>query len=151
MSGERWILWIEDDYFQLKGLIKPLQRAEYHFEIASSYVEAISYLQNWQKYSLIILDLILPFSDLEPFVPQDDIDGINPMRDSSRDLVENGVRLFDEMKSNFKITIPILLLTIVNQKPIVDELLKVGGVRRLPKLGLLPSELKEIVLEVLDK
>jgi DNA-binding response OmpR family regulator len=56
------ILWIEDDFYHVRGLVKPLEKDGYKITIARSVIEAKEHLINWQDFSAILLDLIIPYS-----------------------------------------------------------------------------------------
>src|SRR5512138_3706986 len=48
------ILWIEDDYYTIKGLVKPLENDGFCIDIAIDGIEAYKKLTSWQAYDLIV-------------------------------------------------------------------------------------------------
>ena len=73
LAGRR-ILWVEDDYYHLKGLVRPLVKKGCEIVNAGSYVEAVGLLNDWRNFSLILLDLIIPYSDTGFTPPGQDLD-----------------------------------------------------------------------------
>jgi len=140
----RRVLWIEDDYYHMKGLVKPLKEQGVEVVSARSVVEAKTQLADWQNFSLILCDLILPYSDTQ---------AVKPERDDSEesDLVENGLSLIEYMTKEIRVTIPVVVLSIVNSEPIVDRLSVNANVHFLSKRGILPVELCRILLETMEK
>lgn len=134
------ILWIEDDYYHVKGLIKPLINEGHKFIIAKSYIEATEYLTKWQDFSVIILDLIIPYSEKEIAYP-DEQDFCDP--------AENGMKLFFYMKRDLKITIPIVILSVVKNQQKINELMASGAAKWLEKGFLLPNDVKSEIHELL--
>ena len=139
------ILWIEDDYYHLKGLVKPLQKMGFKIATARSFVEARKSLQDWQQFCMIILDLILPYSETER-VSRGQAGG-----NGIADMTENGVGLFDHMVDELRLTIPILILSVVTDEHIINHVVSKGAVRPFVKRGVLPEELKAAVMEILGQ
>jgi len=131
------ILWIEDDYYHLQGLIRPLLDLGFIIDYAESYNEALESLKNWQIYDLIILDLLLP----------------NMQEKYSNEKLEPyhyGKKLFYHMKE-LGVNKPILIISIVQFKDIINELLNNGASMHLEKIDLLPFQVKEAICSLLDK
>jgi CheY-like chemotaxis protein len=139
---DRNILWIEDDYYHVSGLIQPLQEEGYKFKIARSYLEAKNYLVNWQEFSAIILDLIIPYSEehLE-----------DPGKGRGYDPIENGIKLFSYLIEEINVTIPIIILSIVANKERINKLLEQGATMCLYKGFILPEDLKLEIDKLIDK
>lgn len=120
------ILWIEDDYRQLIDLIKPMQNAGYIFDFAIDEKDALDKLQN-RIYDLIILDIIIP-------------------EDVNSEILEHslfiGLRLAKKIIREKKITVPILVCSVVNDQRIIDELNELGITKILNKGRILPSQMK---------
>jgi len=120
------ILWIEDDYRQLIDLIKPMQNAGYIFDFAIDEKEALDKLQN-RIYDLIILDIIIP-------------------EDVNSEILEHslfiGLRLAKKIIREKKITVPILVCSVVNDQRIIEELNELGITKILNKGRILPSQMK---------
>jgi len=146
------ILWVDDDYYHLCNLLRPLVKAGFEVVPARSYEEARAILDSdWRQFRLIVLDLILPLSESRAVeTPQEATDRGNAMADDEA-LAENGIALFDYLTTSLGVTVPILLLSVVKTKPLLDRLMNKGAAARLEKHGLLPAEVKRTVLEVLGE
>lgn len=145
------ILWIDDDYFHIKGLAKSLEKEGYKVVPARSYVEATNFLEYWESYCLVILDLIIPYSESAPLKNDISDDDLIDRRENAYNLAENGIELFNYMIYEIKLNIPIIILSVVQHREITNGLLKQGAKERIYKLGLLPNELKRIVIETLSE
>ncbi|MBN1991593.1 MAG: hypothetical protein JW953_02740 [Anaerolineae bacterium] len=135
------ILWIEDDHFAIKGLVRPLAKAGFEIDVATSATEGFEKAQNWQGYDLIMVDLILPLTG-EAETP--------PEKVASWGNEEYaGIGLLKWLKTELQVECPVLMLSVVRE-PIsrfnLDHLELAGY---LPKRGLLPSQVKEQVFSVL--
>jgi len=143
------ILWIEDDYYYLKGLTKPLEKKGYEIIAAKSYGQAISELaKHKEDLSLILLDLIIPRSLTDASKPKESENEFQNKIEEPQDLVENGMELLNYIRQELKLTIPITVLSIVRNEEIIRRL-ESRDVKRLQKFGLLPDRLKEAVLDEL--
>jgi len=56
------ILWIDDDYEAIKGLMRPLEQAGHEIDPARTIVSALEKLRGGIEYELAIIDIILPLS-----------------------------------------------------------------------------------------
>jgi CheY-like chemotaxis protein len=140
MNGK--ILWIEDDYYHIKGLMKPMTKNGYEIVSASTYKKTLTLLANWQSYNIIVLDLIIPYSDtLE-----------EQIQDSKLDFKPWywGVKLYKTMKNELKINLPIVVLSIVRTNSVIEELENEGIMYRLEKVGLLPKQVAEYLTELIE-
>ncbi|GEM_PF-2023480 len=142
----RRILWVEDDYYHLKGLVKPLEKMGFTVVPARSVVEARTLLKEWKKYCLVLLDLIIPYSEMP-------VPGAAEGTGEIRDLTSNGMALFEYMKDELGIDIPIVILSVVqkNEDADIDMLEAKGAVRPFVKRGVLPEELKNVVIRALEQ
>ena len=50
------ILWIEDDHFAIKGLVRPLELLGFKIDVATSAIEGFHKAQNWKSYDLILVE-----------------------------------------------------------------------------------------------
>ena len=151
-SGAQKILWIEDDYYHVKGLAKPLIKAGFKMVPARSYVEATLLLKEWRSFCLIILDLIIPYSEFEATDSQ--LATSHEKNYSTEDihsLVQNGLAIFDYMTEDLKVNIPIVILSVVRTKEIIDPLVAKGATVNLEKLSLLPQEVMDIVTKTIEE
>lgn len=144
------ILWIEDEYFHIRGLFRLLEDMDYAIVPARSVVEAKEHLKKWGSFNLIVLDLILPHSDniydvaVKPSITS------KVFGNSDRDLAQNGINLFYYMIDDLGVDLPIIILSVVRTKKIVEKLMEKGAAITVEKAGLLPSDIKDIVLRVLN-
>ena len=63
------ILWVEDDYYAIRGLMRPLERAGFQIDAATSAAVGYQLASQWKTYDLIVVDLILPLSDDDHALP----------------------------------------------------------------------------------
>jgi CheY-like chemotaxis protein len=144
------ILWIEDDHYHLKGLTRPLAKDGFEIIAAKSYIQAVSELDKHKNdLCLILLDLIIPRSLTDTIEPTESEEDFQNKIETPHDLVENGMELLNYIKKKLLLTIPIIVLSIVRNEDIIKRL-ENSGVKRLPKLGLLPNELKQSVIDELS-
>lgn len=137
LNQSKKILWVEDDYYHLKGLFKKVEKRGFLIVPARSFMEAKTFLENWSEFCMVVLDLIIPYSELDMSVPK-------------RIKMENGVRLFNYMIRELKLNIPILIFSIAKAPRVINEMISRGKlVRKIDKLGTLPSDIDKIILDIL--
>lgn len=142
-NKQQKILWVEDDYYHVKGLVKPLEKIGFQVVPARSFVEAKSLLKNWSSFCIVLLDLIIPYSERELVNP-------NQKEDETNETVsENGLALFDYMVEELRINVPIVILSVIRTQQIMDSLMSKGAARTVEKSGLLPKDIKHVVLDVI--
>ncbi len=135
------ILWIEDDYYCISGLMRPLERAGLQIDIATSAVEAYEKAKGWKSYDLIVTDLILPTSD-----------GVQGIPDEVQAWAREpycGIGLLKWLRLELRANCPILLLSVVNDPVSVYGLENLNLDGCLQKRGLLPSRVKEEVFQLI--
>jgi len=137
------ILWIEDEHYHLRGLFKKIKKRGFVVIPARSYIEARNLLKNWSEFCFIALDLIIPYSENSLNNPNLENEETNV------DLTKNGVLLFNHIVEELKLDLPILILSIVRSRKIVNSLTKRKFVRSIEKLGKLPADIEFIVLDML--
>lgn len=142
----RKILWIEDDYYHLKGLIKPLKRNGIQVDVARTFVEAKAMLLNWKEYDLFLCDLIIPFS----FNMFEDVKSNSEKIISADDLVIHGTSIIEHLVKEIGIDAPIFILSVVQNESIIKKISRYTNVTYVHKLGLLPYELYDIVMDAID-
>jgi len=144
------ILWIEDDHYHLRGLTRPLTKDGYEIIAAKSYNQAVIELDKHKEdLCLILLDLIIPRSLTDATEPKESEGEFHNKIEKPIDLVENGMGLLNYIKQELKLTIPVIVLSIVRNDDIIKRL-ENNGVKRIAKFGLLPNKLKELVLKELS-
>lgn len=135
------ILWIEDESFMIKGLLRPMEKLGFQIDIASSAIEGYQKSQNWNNYDILVVDLIIPLSGDEKTIPQ-------TVKDWEKEPFA-GIGLAKWLSTELDVDVPILLLSVVQDPLIIYDLKKFGLQYYLPKSGLLPSLLKREMLQIL--
>jgi hypothetical protein len=138
------ILWIDDDYYAIQGLFRPIEMEGYKLDVALSALDGYHKAQKWKEYSLIVVDLIIPISQQYETTP----DVVN----SWENEVENdyvGIGLAKWLLRDIRVKCPVLILSIVPDPTAKYNLDNLGLAGYIQKSGLLPSTLKDKVLEVL--
>jgi len=138
MMENRTIAWIEDDADEIAAVIKPLQRAGFHFNYYRDYSEAIEKREEIRQCDLILLDLIIP--------PGSASVATNPELRTEQNL---GKKLLRRFREEFAIEQPAIALSMLADTDGFEEgeaeELKVV---QLPK-PIRPAELKAAVYRVL--
>lgn len=138
---DKHVLWIEDDYSEIRNLVRPLEREGFKITAAMSAVEGFRKARNWQAYDLIIVDLIMPLTDaLEPV----------PAEVAAWDAEPHaGLGLVKWLAQDLQAQCPILILSVVRDPISTFDLdnLQLAGV--LLKRGLKPSIVKQEVFRIL--
>jgi len=145
------ILWVEDDHYHLKGLTIPLEKDGFEIIVAKCYMDTKRMLEEHKDLNLIILDLIIPYTLSGDKIEQLKINNSDSV-EKATDLVKNGVKIFNFIRTELKLEIPIIILTIVQNNNIINKLLddnNPGVNKKYDKFGTLPQDLKNIVLELL--
>lgn len=138
------ILWIDDDYFAIEGLMLPLKKQKIQVDYAISALDGYRKAQKWQEYDLIVVDLIIPVSDVDETTPQ-------PVKswDAEETYPEVGIGIVTWLKKELNVTCPVVILSVV-ANPIKNynlESLNLSGY--FSKRGLLPTALKEKLMRYL--
>lgn len=140
---KKYLLWVEDDYYAIKGLFRPLERSGFLIDVATSAADGYHKALKWDKYALIIVDLIMPLSDSDTSWP------LPAEVEAWKKEEYAGIGLLKWLKLKLGAECPILLLSII-QDPISKyglEDLHLDGT--LMKRGLLPTQVKEVVFQIL--
>lgn len=127
------IAWIEDDIGIIEDVIQPLRNEGYTFEYLRSIKDALDDINLLKTVDLILLDLIFPAGD-------DTLD-FNQYP---------GVNLLDKLRNNFNVKTPVIVFTVVTNGQAQKRLRELDVVEIVNK-PVKPSELKEIVEQVLNK
>lgn len=150
-KGIKRILWVEDEYYHLRGLVKPLVDAGFEVVPARSRVEAEQLLEDWRSFGLILLDLIIPYSDLEPIESHPTVTSIRDVGSGNiHSLITNGFALFDYMTKELKVDIPIVVLSVVQAEDVRNMLLRGGAAAFVVKKGLIPRDVMRIVTDTIE-
>jgi len=141
------ILWIEDDYRDLKGLLKPIERRGFEVVSARCYEQAIAELAKLENdFCLIVLDLIIPRSLTKIIPPKISEEEYENGSETPDLLVENGMELLKYIKQELKL--PVIILSIISNNDIIHKIEELN-VKRIAKIGLLPNKLEEFILNEL--
>lgn len=135
------ILWIEDESFMIKGLLRPMEKLGFEIDVATSALEGFQKSKNWNDYDILVVDLIIPLSGDEKTIPQ-------TVRDWANEPFA-GIGLVKWLATELNVEVPVLLLSVVQNPLIIYNLKKFGLQYYLPKSGLLPSLLKDEILQIL--
>jgi CheY-like chemotaxis protein len=135
------ILWIEDDSYALRGLLRPLQKEGYEIVTAKSALESYELAQRWPSYDLIVVDLILPLSTDDCSLPS--------VVTAWNAEAQVGVGILKWLFNDLHSTTPVLLLSVVRDPIQALHLQDLPLAGSLAKRGLLPSQVKEEVNRIL--
>lgn len=127
------ILWIEDDYYHLQGLVRGLKREGFEIVPAYSGLDAHNELKKWQSYVAIIVDLILPTSVTEEASPLPAL--------AAEKFVGMGILRY--MMQELKVRVPVIVLTVVTDPDARAEMEALGVKEVLFKGDLLPPQVQE--------
>jgi CheY-like chemotaxis protein len=141
VEKERRILWIEDDYHVVKGLLRPLEKIGVQIDVATSALDGYRMLTKQQRYDLIVVDLILPLTD-DTWPPPKIVAAWQDERHA-------GVGLLKWLMQDLKVECPVLVLSVVQDPIPTFDLGDLGIAGSLLKRGLLPSAVKEEVSRLL--
>jgi DNA-binding response OmpR family regulator len=126
------IAWIEDDAPVIESLIYPLEKEGFAVQKFASVTEAKRAVDAILQSDLILLDIILP--------PGPDAEALSTY--PGRDLLR-------EWRSSYRELPPVLVLTAVRNRDVLDEVRKMGVADVITK-PTLPSILQKRVHELLD-
>jgi len=137
------ILWIDDDYYAIQGLFRPIEKAGYNIDVATSAFDGYIKAQNWKNYDLIVVDLIIPISE-EDTVP----DVVkNWEKEEKYDCV--GIGLASWLLLELYVTCPVIILSVISDPILKYKLENLGLAGSIRKSGLLPTDLKNEIFKIL--
>jgi DNA-binding response OmpR family regulator len=140
---ETKVLWIEDDYYNYQGLLRPLEKAGIKVEYALSALEGYKKARKWKDYALIVVDIILPLTKDAEAVPEEVA--------AWRSEKYPGVGLIKWLRGELKASCPVIILSVVDD-PITNYQLESLGIdANISKRGVLPSELTEKINALIKK
>lgn len=145
-NAYKTILWIEDDYYHLRGLFRRIEKKGFLLIPARSYIEAKKILRDRKDFCLIVLDLIIPYSENSLNYPNKENE---KAEETNAQITQNGIQILNYIVKDLKLNIPILILSIVRTRKILDKLTKIKNVKIIEKLGITPIVIERIVLDVL--
>jgi DNA-binding NtrC family response regulator len=118
------ISWIEDDHLEIADLVGVLERKGYKIPRYRTYQEAHEHLAEICQGEAIILDIILPSNDDDPY---------------------QGIKILREVRE-VNASMPVVVCTVV-RNPKVKEILQDLNARILPK----PIRATRLAEEVMDE
>ena len=127
------ILWVEDDADLLMGLVKPLKKDGHEIIVARSEQEALETIEK-SDFDLILSDIIIPT-------------GIERDPENCSYV---GMQLLETLLIDMKIKTPIMVLSVVCDREMIEKMYEMGVKNVLQKGAYLPSKLKEEVYATLD-
>jgi len=128
------ILWVDDDYYAISGLMRQVEKSGARIDVATSYSEAINLIKA-NSYDKYVIDLIIPYGDDKDLSAKDE---------NQRYL---GLLLVQEIRAINHQSDVFVLSVAANDDDATGTMLKDFGVKLIAKGGLLPSDLKNILLD----
>jgi CheY-like chemotaxis protein len=139
------ILWIDDDYYAIQGLFRPIEKENYEVDMALSALEGYQKAQKWHDYDLIVVDLILPVSQ-EDTAPE-----LVRSWDDQEKYAYVGIGLVEWLLKDIKVNCPVVILSVVPDPITTYKLESLGVSDYIRKSGLLPTSLKDELMPILEK
>jgi len=137
------ILWIEDDYYNYKSLFRPIELKGVIIDNALSAAEGFMKAKNWNEYSLIVADIILPLT-------KDSIVIDEEVKKWEREEDFLGIGLVKWLRNDIKAKCPILILSVIDDPIQTYHLESLKIENSISKKGLLPSVLAETIDSILN-
>lgn len=132
MKGKR-MLWVEDDYFRLRGMVRPLQKRGLEVVSVENEREATELLDKKQHFDVFLIDILIP-------------EGLEESQVESAVLKDHpGLSLIEKIRCVYKLSTPILVLTVVQDARVLGRIRKIGVSNILLKGYFHPSELEHEV------
>ena len=126
------ILWIEDDASKLMGLVRPLKKDGHKIIIATDEKEALELIEK-SNFDLILVDILIPTG--------------RKYDEGNEHFV--GMRLLKKLLVEMNIQTPIIVLSVVSDKEMIENMTSIGVIKVLSKGVLLPSKLRQEIYEIL--
>jgi CheY-like chemotaxis protein len=123
------ILWVEDDIELIAPLVRPLIDSGFEIVGCRNLGEALARIKEIQTFDLILLDLILPEIGQHE---ESDFAGLQFLR---------------RLRSEFDVQMPVIVLSVVANKPEIAKSLKELNAIPLGK-PIRPTELRNVVFEI---
>lgn len=138
------ILWIDDDYYSISGLFRPLEREGYRVTPAISALDGYREAQKWKEYDLIVVDLIIPVAQQQESVPE-----VVKTWEDERENKHVGVGIVKWLLQTLNVTCPVLVMSVVRDPIFTFGLENLGLAGYIQKSGLLPTDIKNKILETI--
>jgi CheY-like chemotaxis protein len=137
------ILWVEDDFYHVKGLFRPLEKEGYDIVNSTSANDAYNKIQHWQEYDVVVLDIILPLRDQKE-------NDLSPNVENWRTEEYTGIGLLKYMYHELHVKVPVIVLSVVADE-LTNQLKELGVSEVLLKRGILPRQIQEAIKKGLEK
>jgi CheY-like chemotaxis protein len=140
------ILWIDDDFEAIKGLMKPLVNDGFQIDPATTALQAYEMAKQWREYDLIVVDLIFPISDAQTEIAE------MPSLVKAWDKGEEtpvGIGFSKWVLAELKVKCPVLIMSVVNNPLEKHNLSQYKSLHAIQKRGLLPKELRDEIKRIL--
>lgn len=136
-------MWVDDDYQIIRGLIRPLEQAEYIFYPVKTIAAAIESLKSDTDYDLAIIDIFLPLAEI-PLTP------MPASITAAGDYVGEGLIVY--LRDELNLKIPIIVMSILGSDgELVGRLEPYEVSAFLNKGELKPLQVKQVVERALDE
>ena len=122
------IMWIEDDHSEMPALVGVLEKAGHDIPRYRTYTEVIDRLEEVCQCDAVILDVILPPINDNPY---------------------NGVIVLKKLREHCEKNIPVVVCTVVRNPAIIETLYKLGVSEILHK-PVRPTKLAEAVTRAIQ-
>ena len=139
------ILWIDDDYYSINGLFRPLEKDGFNLDVAISALDGYNKLKNWKHYDLIVIDLIIPISQ------EEDAPDIVKSWDNQDKYAYVGIGIIEWLLLDIQAKCPVLILSVVPDPITTFHLESLGIAGSIRKSGLLPTDLKNQIYRILHQ
>ena len=131
------VLWVEDEFNDLRGLVRPLQLRGVFVEFVGDYESARGLLDKGAIFDLFIVDVIIP-----EWSADDRFDHGQPRENVGLDLIK-------DIREKYRLKgVPILVLSVVTQERVLSKAREFGATI-LTKGVISPSELEAEVVAAL--
>lgn len=139
----RHILWVDDDYQIIRGLIRPLEQAEYSFYPVKTIAAALESLKSDTTFDLAIVDIFLPLAETTSTLMPASIT-------AAGDFVGEGLIVY--LRDDLNLKIPIIVMSISGSDgELVARLEPYEVSAFLNKGELKPLQVKQVVERALDE
>ncbi len=124
------IIWIEDDYKRIGSMVNLLERDGHTIEPHESWVSAKENIEKICSSDAIILDIILPGENSEPY---------------------QGLWILEQLRNEYEYKGPVIICSRIQNPEVLRRLKQLGPTEILPPKPIRPSLLHKVVTEALEK
>lgn len=138
------ILWIDDDYDIIQSMFYYVKKNGFKIDFAVSAHEGYIRLLNWQRYDMVVVDLILPISNQQDSVPV-----VVQNWKTNGENGHVGINLIKWMILEQKIQCPVVIFSIVPNPVAVYGIENLNIAGQIQKESLTPMDLKDQIFNIL--